>query len=153
MPFCAGAILSPHEILTASHCMVDMEKRPVIVDGVLVEWSVVRQDKADHIVIKVDTLLEGKPVKLAKKALAPGDKVFYFGHPYGVPSLLYREGYVAGHEVMYSTDVDFYSVQAWKGDSGAPIFNQKGEVVGTVSIVFGEGAFHLMGSFPHAWEE
>lgn len=147
LAFCAGAVLSKHEILTATHCLSDMADRPVLVNGVLVKWEVVKQDQNDHVVVKVDVVLEGKPVKMAKRPLKEGDRVFYWGHPYGVPSLLYREGYYAGHQYMNNTHVDFYAVQGWRGDSGTPVFNEKGEVVGTMSIYYGEGPWHVMGVF------
>lgn len=153
IPFCAGAVVGKHKILTASHCMVDQEDLPLMVNGVLTTWKVDKQDKADHVIIEVAVALEAKPVKMAEAPCKRGASVYIMGHPAGIPVLIYRQGYYAGHQRMSNTEVDFYGLNAWKGDSGGPIFNEKGQVVGVVSIVYGEGGFLLMGSFPFAWEE
>lgn len=151
--FCAGAVVGKHKILTASHCMAGQEELPLLVNGVLTTWKIDKIDKADHVIIEVGIALEARPVKMADRPCKRGAPVFIYGHPAGIPVLIYRQGYYAGHQRMSNTDVDFYGVNAWKGDSGGPIFNQKGQVVGVVSIVYGEGGFLLMGSFPFAWED
>lgn len=152
-PFCGGAVLSEHEILTATHCMVGQEDLPLMVDGVATDWERVRKDESDHLVIRVSTTLTKKPVKMATKPLRAGDKVLLYGTPAGIPSLMFREGTYAGRTQMYGMTVDYYAIQAWKGDSGSPLFNDKGEMVATVSVVYGDGAFHLMGTFPYNWEK
>lgn len=153
IPFCGGAVLNEHEILTAIHCMEGQEDLPLLVDGVATDWSRVRKDESDHLVIRVESTLTKKPVKMATKPLRVGDKVFVYGTPSGIPTLMYREGAYAGRTQMYGRTVDYYALQAWKGDSGSPVFNEKGELVATVSVVYGDGAFHLMGTFPYNWEK
>lgn len=148
LAFCAGAIVGKHKILTATHCLVGQDQLPLLVNGVKTEWKVDKQDGRDHVIIEVSIPLKGKPVKMADAPCKPGAPVFIYGHPAGIPVLIYRQGYYAGHQRMSNTEVDFYGISAWKGDSGGPIFNHKGQVVGVVSVVYGEGGFLLMGSFP-----
>ena len=71
----------------------------------------------------------------AKRGERPrqGDRVRWWGNPVGEPNV-YREGYVARAD----GDVLVIAAQICKGDSGAGLFNDRGEVVGIISAMTAE---------------
>lgn len=147
---CGATAVGKHAIVTAEHCVLDDQRQPEQLfrkDGSPVE--VIGGDGQEHVLACVagDKL---KPVKLAKQ-LSVGAKVFMYGKPLDL-DLIYREGYLSGqvhdpeNRIWY-----FFDLMIGPGDSGSGIFDGKGRLVGTVSIVFHQimSPFHLAGIQPY----
>lgn len=52
--------------------------------------------------------------------------------------------------------IEFYDINGFFGDSGAGVFNSRGQLVAVVSMMFqqvGNGYMKLMGSFPLAFTD
>lgn len=124
---CSGTAVGPSQILTATHCMsygtlLRVNGHPVTVVGH-------SDDKKDHAIASILGLSFNS---WAKFGATPnqGDRVRFWGSPKGNRDT-YREGYVA----HVSERVIAVSMMVCKGDSGAGLFDDKGELVGMVSAV------------------
>lgn len=88
---------------------------------------------------------QAKPVRLAQQAPQPGDPLTICGYGHGI----YRSA--TGHCTQYyAPDLNLprhmveLDVQARQGDSGGPIFDERGELAG---VLFGAGEGTTLGSF------
>jgi V8-like Glu-specific endopeptidase len=136
---CSGTAIGPQEILTAAHCIDS--RLPMKVDGQDVTYTVKQDDGKDHVVLTVNQVR----TEFARIGEAPktGDIVFIWGQPLGLENVL-RYGRVAGKRGE-NTLLDLNAIQ---GDSGAAVFNRRGEIVGVISAVGGSGAFLLAIAYP-----
>jgi hypothetical protein len=69
---------------------------------------------------------------------------------------MYRCGYVSGHVDAGPVVVTLYDLNGYFGDSGAGIFNSRGQLVAVVSVLYQQedgGYMKLMGSFPLAFTD
>lgn len=136
---CSGTAIGPQEILTATHCIkADV---PLRIDGKEVGYTIQQDDGRDHVVLTVTEIR--KVYARIGKAPKTGDIVFIWGQPLGLENIL-RYGRVAGKR---GNDY-LFDLNAIQGDSGAAIFNRRGEIVGVVSAVGGSGPFLLAIAFP-----
>lgn len=134
----SGVIVSEDGIiLTAKHVVLDANKITVrLIDGteyIAVSSKVV--DDADAAMVKIDA----SGLKAARLGdsdnLIAGQYVIAIGHPFGlsytvslgIVSTVGREDDFFGDEDLIQSDV-----QTNPGNSGCPLFNLKGEVVGIV---------------------
>lgn len=138
---CSGTIVGPKMILTATHCFKD-EGLPITFvmtthggAGVTVVCSSkeIISDGSDHSFILLDS---PSNVFVLWATLGPdlveGQNFEYWGNPAGLPGV-YRHGYV-----VKRTDKELYlDVNGFHGDSGAGIFDERGRLVGMVSIITG----------------
>lgn len=136
-------ISSDGQILTAAHVVQAADKIEVeFSDGQLVPAKVIASvPSADLAMIKLDWIpYNAKPAKLGDSdKMQIGDDVFIIGAPYGMGHSLSaghvsarrlpRNGGALGLE-MLQTDAAIN-----KGNSGGPMFNLAGEVVGIVSQI------------------
>jgi len=144
---CSGTVVSPTVILTAGHCFEADEEgyTPTVmqVNGYPVKILAVVFDGNDHALVRVDFFFQ-QWASIGKQ-LQPGARVHYWGNPAGL-NFVYREGYVTGYE--HGTMV--LDVNGFFGDSGAGLFDENGDVVGTINTINyypHEGlVFTLMGS-------
>lgn len=124
---CSGTAVGPDLILTAEHCL---DGALVTVNGHKVRQArVVRDKKRDVAWIRVTGMRFGRwsPMGPAAKQ---GEHVRWWGNPQGVADV-YREGYVSlvdGGQLVIDATI-------CKGDSGAGVFNARGEVVAVVSAM------------------
>lgn len=121
---CSGTIVGPRELLTASHCfdsavLITVNDEPVTV-------ITFRTDGADHTLLTLDKRFE-KWAKVSKSPMAQGDSLFMYGNPRGGRDF-YRRGYVIAVQEFAILDM-----MVGEGDSGAAVFNERGEVVGVLS--------------------
>lgn len=123
---CSGTALSPDVLLSAQHCfkgggaLVRVNGQPVKVVGY-------GKDKHDLATVRI-TGLTFKTWARRGNAPAQGDRVRFWGNPGGEHDV-FRIGYVS----RATTDLVVMDMTICKGDSGAGIFNDRGEVVGVVT--------------------
>ena len=142
-------------ILTAAHVVH-------VADSVHVEFSngkkvlgkvIASEITADVALVKVDEIPSGiQPAVLGDSNYNNvGDDIFVIGAPYGINRTL-TVGYISGRrepldKSMFS-DVEFFQTDAAinQGNSGGPMFNMSGEVIGIVSHILSKsGGFEGMG--------
>jgi serine protease Do len=153
----SGVLISASgEILTAAHVVDTATDIDVIfTNGEIVRAKIVwMEHKADLAMLKLDHVPEG--VKAAKlgdsKALRIGEQIMIIGAPYGISHSL-SVGYISGFraspdKVSREITPIFLQTDAAinKGNSGGPMFNMKGEVVGIVSRILSQsGGFEGLG--------
>jgi S1-C subfamily serine protease len=143
-------------IMTASHVVqVADEVMVQFLDGTQADAKVVGADKtADVALLKLDSL----PAKLFVAKLGDsdkvkvGDQVFVVGAPHGLFHTL-TVGYISGRRSPGSLSnkllpLEFLQTDAAinTGNSGGPMFNQNGEVIGIVSSILSKsGGFEGVG--------
>ena len=122
---CSGTLVAHNQVLSASHCF--QSGRLLTVNQVPVNVIQYQHDGKDHALLTLDTTFPSyAPVNFG--GMAQGERVFMYGNPSGQNDML-RRGYVAG-TVAQGTLLDLPVSQ---GDSGAAIFNERGEVVGVLT--------------------
>lgn len=142
-------------ILTAAHVVNLADSVHVeFVNGKKVLGKVIAAEPtADIALLKIDEIPDGvTPVNLSNSdAVAVGDDIYVIGAPYGISHTL-TAGYISGRRAATDTsmfaDVEFFQTDAAinQGNSGGPMFNMQGEVVGIVShILTKSGGFEGMG--------
>lgn len=151
--FCTAVAVGPQTIWTARHCVTNMPEFPIFLDGGYCPTNtIVADDGADGVLIHTPCDVWKHPVPVSHAPLSYGDKLFMFGNVYGLPQL-YRVGYV----MVTMTVPDFvsdqwpeikdksvyvYDMNTGPGDSGAAIFNYKGEAVCVHSMGIGLRTFN-----------
>jgi len=146
---CSGTVIGPHAILSATHCFND--PATIKINEAVSEIKDREDDGFDHTILIVD-LTFTYWANVSDFGLHQGDDVFYYGNPGGELDW-YRRGYVVG------TDRDEDGRQVWVldsngffGDSGSGVFDQRGNIVGVVSLCVFQSAygvpFKMMGVFP-----
>lgn len=148
--YCSGTAIGPHSILTAAHCY---EPGMILkVAGQEVTISNAQKDSADHLILKVGmTFVRYAPFR--PELMSQGMRIHMWGSPMGAPNL-YREGVVMGSglaipnmPVPYVLDINGFN-----GDSGAGLFDERGNVVGVISMqmsaVQDHAFWHVMFAFP-----
>ncbi|SMD32065.1 serine protease Do [Reichenbachiella faecimaris] len=153
----SGVLISDQgEILTAAHVVNNAESITVIFhDGQRVPAKVVRLAVvADVALIKLIYFNGNYPViELGNSDLTDvGDDIFIIGAPFGIEYSL-SKGIISGIGVRQSRMADFTFAEFFQtdaainhGNSGGPMFNMKGEVIGLVSYIVSEsGGFDGIG--------
>lgn len=143
-------------VLTASHVVQTADNIKVqFNDGETIPAHVVSSATfADVATIKLSWLPKGKqPVKLGNSdSTRVGDEIFMIGSPYGLDYSL-SVGYISGRHVKNKfahgqIDIEFFQTDAAinHGNSGGPMFNMEGEVIGVASFILSEsGGFQGLG--------
>ncbi|UII31452.1 trypsin-like peptidase domain-containing protein [Fulvivirga ulvae] len=153
----SGVLISSQgEILTAAHVVNNAEHITVIFhDGKKFPAKVIRlATVADVALIKLVYFDNQYPVaELGDSDLADvGDDVFIIGAPFGLEHSL-SKGIISGKSIEKTrmegfTFAEFFQTDAAinHGNSGGPMFNSKGEVIGLVSYIVSEsGGFDGIG--------
>lgn len=153
----SGVLISDRgQILTAAHVIQTADEIDVeFLNGETIAARVVGSDTtADVALIELEKMPEGiAPVKMGDSdAVFVGDPVFVVGAPYGIDHTL-TVGHVSGRrqpEMVLKglAPVEFFQTDAAvnQGNSGGPMFNMNGEVIGIVShIISQSGGFEGIG--------
>lgn len=143
-------------VLTASHVVQTADNIKVqFNDGETIPAHVVASATyADVATIKLSWLPKGKhAVKLGNSdSTRIGDEIFMIGSPYGLDYSL-SVGYISGRHVKNKfahgqPAIEFFQTDAAinHGNSGGPMFNMNGEVIGVASFILSEsGGFQGLG--------
>jgi hypothetical protein len=143
-PWHCTATAYGHAILTTKHCL-EGQPEAVIFRGKSERIREILSDGGEGIIIVVENelgpaLLVGPPPKA-------GDIVWLVGEAGGLEGAV-RSGMIAG----YKDQAMLIDCRCWKGDSGAGVFNDSGQLVG---IYFGNfewpGPFAKDFDFPDAY--
>ena len=148
-------ISSDGMILTAAHVVQTAEVLKVkFADGTIREASVVASAPgADVALIKMDWEPVGQTVAPIgdSDAMEVGDKIFVVGSPHGLEHSL-SVGYISARHSESQMNglkkIEYFQTDAAinTGNSGGPMFNEKGEVVGLVSFILSKsGGFEGIG--------
>lgn len=133
---CSGTFIGPSILLSASHCF-PVESGMVMIGHTPANIVSMRKDAGDTVIVVLD-YQHPAWAKLGKRP-KQGDRLFYYGNPEGLSDLL-RRGYVVGENERGI----LLDMAIGGGDSGAGLFNERGEVVGVVSGVYHpRGFFHI----------
>src|SRR5262249_9816832 len=149
----SGVLVSPDgKILTAAH-VVQIADEVVVefLSGASVPARVVASEtKADLALLQLATVPAGaQPAKLGDSSRTQiGEQVFIIGAPYGIAHTL-TVGYLSARHQPYTIFAEmplaeFLQTDAAinQGNSGGPMFNLRGEVIGIVShIISKSGGF------------
>jgi S1-C subfamily serine protease len=132
-------------IMTAAHVVQAADEMAVrFVDGTVTRARVEASDPAaDVALIRAQSVPEGNPVADLgdSDAVRVGDEVFVVGAPMGIAHTL-TVGHVSGRRTMSKLYGDLESAELLQtdaaintGNSGGPMFNLDGEVIGIVSHI------------------
>lgn len=134
-------------VLTSLHVVAGAGRLGIrFVDGFETEATVVSRDPANDLaVLQVDVVPEGVPAAaiVSTDGLALGDEVVAVGHPFGIgPSVSY--GVISGLNRQYANpegelvfdNLIQFDAAANPGNSGGPLVNRNGEVLGIVSSIY-----------------
>ncbi len=143
-------------IMTANHVIADAENIIVeFANGEEVPANVVTSSKdADVALIKLVWIPKNMQVATLgdSETVEIGDRVMIIGAPYGLSHSL-STGIISGRHIEKDTQNDLIASEFFQtdaainhGNSGGPMFNMKGEVIGLVSSILSEsGGFEGIG--------
>jgi S1-C subfamily serine protease len=131
--FCSG-VAAASTIVTAAHC-VDGDAFKVLYLGKMYPGVVIySDDRTDLAIVDAVGARLKDSIPLAKKAPSIGNKVVWMGYPLG-------EDFIMGTGIVGNPSVEvgrshFLAIygQFIPGNSGGPVFNYKGELIGIVSM-------------------
>ena len=134
----SGVIISPDYILTAAHVPDHAVGHPMVVlftDGSSSLATLVWEDEAsDTAIMKLATPTKLAPAKLSHIPPHTGDTIYAVGYPLGLPLSVQRGQVVA--EEPAGPSIIVINCTIAPGDSGGPVFNEAGEVVGINDLQF-----------------
>jgi hypothetical protein len=141
---CSGTMIAPSVLLTASHCLEGTDL--LTVNTTPVNVLKVEHDGADHARVTVDHAFPHWAPMGSEPAQR--DRVFMYGNPAGRRDL-YREGVIAGSDGK----TIYVDIEVGHGDSGAGVFNERGEVVGVITGYGQHYAFVIAIVLPFAFSD
>ena len=157
LPGLGSGVLVDREghVLTAAHVVETADEIEVVFkDGTATTARVLASDAvADLALLRVAAIPTNvSPVPLGDSDLAEiGDQVFVVGAPYGLGHTL-TVGHLSARRLEIDQDLDlgveFFQTDASinRGNSGGPMFNLEGEVIGIVSYILSQsGGFEGLG--------
>lgn len=151
--FCSGFFIQPTIIATAGHCVnIDEKVRIVLRDGRVMEGKVFHDDDAQDVaMIHVDNkeLVSYTSLRCDYEPVL-GDRVMAIGHPLDFFRWFVSFGQVGGYgkvnTVMYPADYIWHTAPIGPGNSGGPLMDAAGRVIGVISIGLGSDSRTLNGA-------
>jgi S1-C subfamily serine protease len=151
----SGVLIPDGRILTAAHVVQAADKIEVeFIDGQVVTAKVIASlPRADVAMLKLDWMpANPMPARLGDSdKMQVGDDVFIIGAPYGIGHSL-SVGHLSARRPANisfgATKLELFQTDAAinKGNSGGPMFNMSGEVVGVISYILSQsGGFEGLG--------
>lgn len=141
--FCSG-VVAEGAILTATHCVDDGIAFKIWYQGAMYEGVVVAMDdKTDLAIVAAVGARLKRTVPLGTKMPQLGNKVIWMGYPLAEDFIM-GTGIVGNPRVAVGV-ADFMAVygQFIPGNSGGPVFNYKGELVGIISMTMAYNGNYL----------
>lgn len=137
---CSGAFVTgAGDILTAKHCVEDASAITVLVGDLEYQASVVAQSRMhDLALIRINTL--NHPYFRLAPSLEQGQTIYVLGSPLGL-----TKSFSTGVVAKLGGDVNYIDCSVLPGNSGGPVFNEAGEMVGvaTAGFIVMMGTTHL----------
>ncbi len=141
----SGVLISENKVLTAAHLVQSADKTIVeFSDGELIAAQVAGSTmSADIALLQLERAPTGAAAVLLGDSdrVAVGDQIFVVGAPYGLSRTL-SVGHISGRHALNKrsergSSVEFLQTDAAinTGNSGSPVFNLDGEVVGIISNI------------------
>ncbi len=151
----SGVLIEDNQILTAAHVVDDASVIEVqFTDGTRIRADIVSSVKASDVAL---LKLRKAPPNPVEATLADSDqtrigsRVFIIGSPFGISQTL-SVGHLSGRMnrglMAAGTPIEFLQTDTAinTGNSGGPMFNTKGEVIGIVSFILSKsGGFDGIG--------
>ena len=143
-------------ILTAAHVVADASQIKVeFLDGTILDAYNRRVDRiADVAIIELERPVPDRPAAVIGNSdeVRVGDDIFIIGNPLGLAHSVSRGIISSKHSENSKWDnkrlMEFFQTDAAinKGNSGGPMFNMKGELIGVVSSILSfSGGFEGLG--------
>lgn len=171
---CSGYAVDTHLFVTATHCLSDgaiLETlNPIGSEPAPAKILYVVPSDTDQAFVLTDYTFEHYAPLVRMDPALPhqGERVHYWGAPLGIPDQ-YREGYITGYcalsicfpglaeymGIPLDTKTALLDIAGQKGDSGAGLLNEAGELIGIISLVQYEfpAPFVPMAVFPLAFTD
>ncbi len=135
-----GFFITKNLIATNHHVVAKAKEVDIVLDsGAKIAATVVGTDPANDLaILKIASFVDLEPLKMGNaKNVKPGEPVFTIGHPLGDTlgeKAKVSEG-IVNSIAGFNNDIRFLqiSIPIQPGNSGGPMFNAKGEVVGITS--------------------
>jgi len=141
---CAASWVSQSVLLTANHCVHGYSAR--LWHGKTYAAEVLKVDtRTDLALLRVRGVPKHGVLSIARRNPAYGERVWALGHPLGIP-FIWTEG-LASAVTVEEGKVEFLqaSAQVMPGNSGGPLVNARGEIVGVADQL---AQWPLAGLFP-----
>jgi len=150
---CSAFLVAPNIVITAGHCIdgktedqlsgirfvfgywmesssdakLNVPEENVYSIGKVIHSEYSKLNAIDYAIIELDRdVTVAEPLKISEKEVKVGDQVYIIGYPNGLPLK-----YAPNAEVYRVNQQSFVaSLDAFKGNSGSPVFNSEGEIVG-----------------------
>jgi S1-C subfamily serine protease len=138
---CSGAFVDDHgDIITAKHC-TDGASDILVVTSDYQEYestTIVQNDKQDLALVHIDK--SNTPYFSLAKQVTRGEKIFILGSPLAITNTL-SQGIIA----KLDGDLTLVDCSALPGNSGGPVFDENGDLVGILvaGFVVGFGVCNL----------
>ncbi|MBT4922160.1 MAG: Do family serine endopeptidase [Rickettsiales bacterium] len=136
-------------IVTNNHVIGDASKIEITLSsGKTAAAEIIGRDKkTDIALIKVNVVEKLKPVKFGDSdKIRPGDWVIAVGNPFGLGGSV-TAGIISarGREISGSGIVEYFQTDTAinRGNSGGPMFNDSGELVGIATAIFTTGGGNI----------
>jgi len=127
-------------VLTCHHVVSGGSAQAQLAFGDCVEARILARDTANDLAILKCDVMEAAPLTLADPTtIAEGQTVFALGHPLGLNFTVSRGVVSSVNRIVRGVSFLQTDVPLNPGNSGGPIVNERGEVLGVANWGFSEG--------------
>jgi len=137
-----GFFIKENLIATAHHVVDGVDEVEIYFKGNKNSYPatvVKRLEDADIAILEITTPVKAKPLKMSMRRPLTGSKVYVIGHPNGLKWSI-SQGIISNvnRDSIQNELGDFIQIDAPVngGNSGGPVFNMRGEVIGVVSYKY-----------------
>ena len=133
----AGFMIDETHMMTAAHSVRRLQNTMIAVCGkkkiVIDNSKIIFDPLLDIAVITLDEKCKQKPLKLAKSNPVPGDDLYAIGCPEAQENCGFvTKGIMSMMQSLPSGPRIISDLKIWYGNSGGPVLNSAGELVGIV---------------------
>lgn len=134
-----GFFVDAYTVATAEHVVADSDEFDVYLKGNPNPYKgkvIIRSKEMDLALLTVETKMRNVPLKLTERRQQVGEQIYSIGHPYGLKWSM-THGIIShlDRKTINQGLKDIIQINAPinGGNSGGPVFNMRGEVIGVVS--------------------